>query len=447
MKFRYNPFEGQLADILPSALQKLFEVSEGWYVEYKSQAIAVKAIAKSLSAFANQYGGWLVFGVQEDSETHTAKSFPGVEKSNVSYLLQAIREASKDVLNPEVFYETREFKGPIEEVKLADGHSVIVVRIPPGAETPYIHADGRVYRRVADSSAPKPETDKSTLDRLWDRADKARTRLEKFVTRRPVKSETEKSSSYLHLSIMSDPYEVRGDYFTGSFSQFSKIMKEDPIPFDNIFSRASGFVARQAAGNDPYNRVLTWEFDRHCHSFVTFPINVFSQPYSTGLLPYQHGSKFNELLERAHISNSRLLDLNLILEGLTAIVARHRTLALQAGIPGPFYIKAHLENVWRSIPFLDMTSFIDYVNSHGIPVVQDDDILTPPGIDLETFILLPEKESLSEDIKDLCLDAILIAMPVFEALGVPRELYTDLEALKELISVGQRYKEAQRVRN
>lgn len=63
MKFRHNPFESHLSDILPSALQKLFAVSDGWYVEYKSQAIAMKAIAKSLSAFANQYGGWLVFSM------------------------------------------------------------------------------------------------------------------------------------------------------------------------------------------------------------------------------------------------------------------------------------------------------------------------------------------------------------------------------------------------
>ena len=447
MRFRFNPFEGQLSEVLPSALKNLYAVSEGWYVEYKSQPIPVKAIAKSLSAFANQYGGWLIIGIEEDPQTHVAKSFPGVEESNVGALLQSIREASKDVLNPEVYFETREFKGPIDEINLESGRSVIVVRVPPGAETPYVHADGRVYRRVADSSAPKPETDRSTLDRLWDRAEKSRKRLEKFVTRCPAKSKTEESNSYLHLSIMSDPYEVRGDYFRGSFTQFSKIMKENPIPFDNIFPRSNGFVARQAVDNEPYHRVFTWEFDRHCHSFVTLPINVFSQPYSNGLLPYQYGTEYSDLLDEANIANSRILDLNLMLVGLAAIIARHRNLALQAGIPGPFYIKAHLENVWRTVPFLDMVSFINCVKAHGIPVVQDVDVLAPDGTGLETFVLLPENNKLPEDLREFCFDAILIAMPVFEALGVPREVYSDLEGLKELLSAGERYKYAQRFRN
>jgi predicted HTH transcriptional regulator len=106
MRFRFNPFEGQLSEVLPSALKNLYAVSEGWYVEYKSQPIPVKAIAKSLSAFANQYGGWLIIGIEEDPQTHVAKSFPGVEESNVGALLQSIREASKDVLNPEVYFET-----------------------------------------------------------------------------------------------------------------------------------------------------------------------------------------------------------------------------------------------------------------------------------------------------------------------------------------------------
>lgn len=448
MKFRFNPFDAELTTIKPSELQKLIYVSEGWYVEYKSEVIPVKAIGKSLSAFANQYGGWLIVGVKENPVSHAADSFPGIDESIVSHFLQNIREASKDILNPEVFYEAREFKGPIQEIGLPTGRSLIVIRVPPGAETPYIHADGRVYRRVADSSAPKPETDRSTLDRLWDRAEKARTRLEKFITRCPVTSKAEENNAYLHLSILSDPYEVRGDWFNGSFADFSQIMKGNPIPFDNIYSRSGGFVARQTDLNDPYHRLLTWEFDLRCHSFITLPVNLSSEPYLSALISYRFGQRYNDFLESANVSSSRLLDLNIMLDALTAIVARHRSLAMHAGVHGPFYVKAHLENVWRTVPFLDMAKFMAYVQESGVPVVQDDDVLSPPGTTLETFIQLPEVAELSEDTKDSYVDAIRIGCFIFEALGVPREIYVnDASALEELFQVGQRFRAAQHMRN
>ncbi|MBI5634111.1 MAG: ATP-binding protein [Nitrospirae bacterium] len=455
MKFRYNPFDGRLSDVLSSDLGKLYSVSEGWYVEYKSQAIPVKTLAKSLSAFANQYGGWLVLGVKEDPDSHTAKSFPGIVEEEVPHLIQRLREASKDVLNPEVYFETREFKGPVDEVQLISGRSIVVVRIPPGSETPYIHADGRVYRRVADSSDPKPETDRSIIDRLWARGEKARARLESFVTRSPLTAKSEENNSYLHLSIFSDPYEVRGDLFNGGFHEFSAIMRKNSIPINSIFTRSGGFIARQTGSIDPYYRNFTWEFDLRCHSFVTLPIHTYSQPYSQCLTEYQYGNDYNKLIERAQLTSARLLDLNIMLDGIAAIVERHRILAKHAGVNGPFYVKAHLENVWRTVPFLDMPFFTKHVDEYGVPVVQDKNILAPPGAGLESFIELSERDAVdrAEDTldKELALryvDAVIIAIRIFEALGVPAlVLVKDEKAFLEMMLLGRKFMRAQQLRN
>lgn len=100
MKFRFSPFNVPLEKVDFSELEKLREISEGWYVEYKSEAITVKALAKSLSAFANQYGGWLFLGIEENPETQTAGSFPGLEEKDAHRMLSALRDASKDTLNP-----------------------------------------------------------------------------------------------------------------------------------------------------------------------------------------------------------------------------------------------------------------------------------------------------------------------------------------------------------
>ena len=54
---RGYPFDKEVADLFAEDLEGLRQVHEGWYVEYKEEAISPRNIAKSLSAFANQYGG------------------------------------------------------------------------------------------------------------------------------------------------------------------------------------------------------------------------------------------------------------------------------------------------------------------------------------------------------------------------------------------------------
>ena len=261
---------------MSSDLKEFYSISEGWYVEYKSLPIPPKDLAKSLSSFANQYGGWLVLGVVENKRDLTAEEFPGLSEQQVSNVVQTLRDASRDCVNPEVYYEHRVFDGPIKEIDLPAGKSIVVVHIPQGPEPPYVHADARIYRRVGDSSAPKPETDQSILDRLSRRAQQSRDRLEQMVTRVPLTSKGEEDNCYLHMTITSDPYEIGGHRFGGTFEDFSEIMGKDPIPFDNIFTRVGGFVARHITSNDPYYRLLTWDFDRYCHSFITLPINILN---------------------------------------------------------------------------------------------------------------------------------------------------------------------------
>ena len=53
---QYSPFEKSIADLQPSDLAVLKNVSEGWYLDYKRDLIPAGSMAKALSAFANTYG-------------------------------------------------------------------------------------------------------------------------------------------------------------------------------------------------------------------------------------------------------------------------------------------------------------------------------------------------------------------------------------------------------
>jgi Schlafen, AlbA_2 len=75
---RYNPFGKRLKELATEDLGRLRDVAEGWHVEYKQAPPDLASIGKSLSAFANHYGGWLFFGVKEKRDgTRTAGGFPG----------------------------------------------------------------------------------------------------------------------------------------------------------------------------------------------------------------------------------------------------------------------------------------------------------------------------------------------------------------------------------
>ena len=187
----YRPFADDLQEVPPEDLIRLKDVHEGWYAEYKGALIANRELAKSLSSFANQYGGWLFLGVKEDSKENVASSFPGIPKAQVQDALDSIRNSAKDLLNPPVFYNVREFEGPIDAIGLPVGRSIVVVQIPEGSNSPYIHNDGRIYRRVGDSSQPTPVTDRSTFDLLTRRGEEARSRLEERVLWTPVTSKGE----------------------------------------------------------------------------------------------------------------------------------------------------------------------------------------------------------------------------------------------------------------
>ena len=276
----YRPFADNLSEVSPEDLGRLRDVHEGWYVEYKQQLIGNRELAKSLSSFANQYGGWLFLGVKEDGKDHVADSFPGIPDSQVNLALDSIRNAAKDLIQPPPFYNVRVFPGPIEAIGLREGFSIIVVHVPEGPDCPYVHKDGRIYMRVGDSSQPKYVTDRATFDLLTRRGQEARSRLEERVMWSPVTSQGEENQPFIHMSILSDPYEVMGHWYGRGFEGFAEAMKGFGIPFYNIFSTHDGFVARQVGRNDENKRVFTWHFS------IPSSLSLFQLCPSTGRIPY-----------------------------------------------------------------------------------------------------------------------------------------------------------------
>jgi len=83
-EYQYNPFFKTLRDVVAEDLAQLRSVSEGWFVDYKRTALDTRELGKHISAFANQRGGWLIFGIEEAQDgSRTAAFFPGIPEAEV----------------------------------------------------------------------------------------------------------------------------------------------------------------------------------------------------------------------------------------------------------------------------------------------------------------------------------------------------------------------------
>lgn len=399
----FNPFDYDFDSLEPKHLERLRTVSEGWYVEYKRQAVTPKSIAKSFAAFANHYGGWIFYGVQEaDDGSHVAQAFPGIDQNSIHSLIEDLRNAARDIVTPSPYFEYRKLDGPCDEIGLSAGKSIIVVAIPIGPDAPYIHSDGRIYRRIADSSEPKPETDRFVLDNLWHRRQLAREKLAAFLESAQLLSESEETVSYIDIFLLPDPLGLGNQIVELSFNEFIQFMSEPPPPelkpnmfikFDNFFTMANGMIARHVYTNDPYRLNLTWRLYSNGFTIISIPFSsaLASDIHSGGWLRhYNQEQAFIKLLRQGQYNHSYVLDLNELYIILMAVLDQNRKLLEISGLRGPYYAKAILRNVWRRIPFIDIELFIHFIQKCGMPVIQFETQYTPSGKDFETLVRLPD---------------------------------------------------------
>lgn len=436
-------FERRLDDVTTEDLTRLAAVSEGWYVEFKRQVPDAGSVAKSISAFANHFGGWVFYGVEdEQARRNGAAPFPGVPAAEVPVLLARIRDAARVQISPTPFFELRAIEGPADTIGLPAGRAIIVVDVSEGANAPYIHGSGRIYRRVADASDPKHETDRSVLDVLVERTRRKREGLAEILRRTPRLSEDESKMSYLQLFLLADPLGDRGCSTTLTFAEFATIMaagdtRSGGMPFDTAHPSAAGYVARMVGRNEGLRRLLAWDHNPDGSSVVTIPFRTMSLFETNG---YYQTQRFTRLCGAKKIGPEykRVLDLNLLPWVIGGCIKKHWALTAAGGVPGPFYAKVHAVNVWRRIPFLDTAAFIAYIESHGVPVIQDEDAFAPPGVTVES--LLEVASGPTEDERDEVVTRIglEILAEVFVALGLPWQVIADAEDFFNAVARGSR---------
>ncbi len=143
---------GALADLSSEDLDRMLELDESLFVEHKSDLGAESAflVIRSVAAFANTFGGWVLIGVKDGRPNGAAERWADSEKSPT--LVDAVRDRLRGEIDPLPAFEAK-------VITHRDG-PVGVVRVYESTDTPHILVStGAVYvRDVAtdvDVSTPK----------------------------------------------------------------------------------------------------------------------------------------------------------------------------------------------------------------------------------------------------------------------------------------------------
>lgn len=425
----YSPFSKGIDQLTADDLESLKTVKEGWYVEYKRELVDAAAIAKSISAFANTYGGWLFYGIGEkDKNDSVADDFRGIVREDVDKTLQRIRQAAATLLAPSPHFVTQALWGPSKSIGLIDDRAIICVHVPWSPTAPHVHKDGRIYRRVSDGSEPKPENDRFVLDQLWNRAKDIREGYKEWLDRDPELSESESETPYLRLLMVADLWGQKDLWTEMSMEDFRSVInrKDSPVAnlvFDTIYTSANGFIARQTVGNDPRNLSLTWRFKRNFSSEIIIPLKIY-RIHDLRMLEYElNGFKYvkrlKELSARAGFKSIDILDLNFLYSIFVVIANIQERLAETESWKGPFFAKARLLNVWRTCPFIDVDAVLDVYEQHGIPMCIDRNMTILPSADPDTFFEVESHLGQENAVARAHVRALTLFNPVATALGVP----------------------------
>ncbi|SAI23918.1 Divergent AAA domain [Bordetella ansorpii] len=424
----YSPFNKNIRDIEIADLKELKQASEGWYIEYKREPPNAGAIAKSISAFSNTYGGWLFIGVEEESkENPVAGKFPGVPRRDVDSSLQRLRKSATDHLNPTPHFETKVLWGPDSDTGLVDDHAVICVWVPQSISAPHIHKTGQIYRRVSDASEPKPENDRFVLDQLWRRADEIKQYHREWYERDPEFSKGEEDRPYVRLMLVADPWAERDVWIDSDNDEVRAALNQEAgisaIPFDNFYTLGDELIGRQLNGNDPQNLTLTWRLRRNLISDVIIPLPL-SEPDNVDILKldfygYANVQRLVCLLKKYQSGATRVVDINYLFNILIGVAEIQERLCKLADWRENYFIKVKLLNSWRTIPFVDIPEVLDRFDKHGPPMCLDSIISVPRQTGPDKYIEVLRHDDVENHEAKMLLQALRMFMPLALSYGIP----------------------------
>lgn len=396
LTYSYNPFINPLEKLDQTDLIRLKEIPEGWYIDYKSQPLKTIDLAKHLAAFANQHGGWLIFGVSEVGDgSRCAGSFCGIDNTAIPNLSLQIREASSAHVNPEVLYEEKIFRGPSDSLGLPDGKSILIVGIPKSTHTPHIHSSGRIYRRLADQSKPKEETDRYLLDELWKRGEEHKQHLTRFLSELPKLPESHSKNPWAYIYLVPNERQARPPKQL-SFSTFRDLVTNSKkqingasAPMPAVHTTVDGYIARQI-DQDLAAPAFSFRWWNHGAARLEIPLNLYDyKGFGTSSNTFKHAAEFLKLADKHQCNNMLIVDYSKLILAIAALSNIYLHILRILDDHRDVYSCFALRNVFYTTPFLDSDRYLEIIKTHSFPLATENEIRLPVTPTQDNMFLHP----------------------------------------------------------
>lgn len=167
-------------------------VEEGILLDYKSDWIDNKKLAKAVASFANTHGGHLIIGMAADKDRNAPQSLPGI----------AMEEGIKEKVG--AICRSRISPAPVFRMKLiplSDNpeRAVLIIEVPESPQPPH-YVNGVIYVRNGESSGPL-ETLRNffLIEKLYEKRASQEARLERLISGRQAAFDFDKADYSLTL--------------------------------------------------------------------------------------------------------------------------------------------------------------------------------------------------------------------------------------------------------
>jgi hypothetical protein len=368
----FNPFGKNFGELTEDNLQVLRTINEGWYIEYKSERSRPEKIAKTIASFANSYGGLYIIGVNAGKQTNGVIDFPGVDAN-----LDDIHDAVKGNLNPFPHFDCY-------TVSLKNGKHIIIVAVEEGFDPPYIHNDGRIYRRQESSSDPIAATNRYSIDQLYEKAGGYKEKLKNFRTIDYGFCKGEDDWSYLigYVNTRRLDKSIIDDFREPDFQskilglvnkkididdKYGKIRSDARIFFNNITIFPDSLIVRNISSNIEYNSLTVELFINGSMKFL-LPISTLKNP--PALKSYRTRKNIDtSVIKFVNIENLCTQILNVFITYFRFLKTYNFTDSLEIVFEG--------NNVWKHCLFSDKEEYFDYIDKFSLPIVIKHNIMYP----------------------------------------------------------------------
>lgn len=402
----YNPFNKSIGTPLEADdLNALIEnaVAEGYHVEYKRELPVNEKIGKSIAALANTYGGWYIIGVETDRH-NVAQRVSGFSLATLPDPISTLRDVVKSHVVPvPIFYP--------QVVKIGPDRAILVVYVPGEQDTPFISKDGRIYRRIADSSEPVYEKDRYAVDELYERGRKNAKNFKRFCRDERIFSKAE-SGGWVNIFLSPYPYGIIDKYSILIRENFEKILQSTQVPLDISFDKGKTVIGQ---GNISFNSgqfthrsvILRSVFPSRV-AFNSLTIELFIDGSAKFFIPLPYCFSQSKGLLPDNLQSSRDIQSPVVKTALQKFIANDSEHSIQylhffnigqlwatmalllnfyldwLGMDLPLLTDMKMaltfSNVWRSVPFVDMEDWGMHIEKFGLPIIFAENIDVPEDI-------------------------------------------------------------------